>query len=127
MNNKPLMVLAGAWALCLPPLVVAQTGNFDPSQARQPAAPLRYESAFANYKPWQETKPGDWRAINDALLKDAAQAGVQAGPAAAMPVAKPSANPAPSTPGAKPAAKPASAASAGAAGSSRSHGHGGHR
>jgi hypothetical protein len=37
--------------------------------APQPAAsaPLPYRSAFADYKPWQDTKAGDWRALNDAV------------------------------------------------------------
>jgi hypothetical protein len=26
-----------------------------------------YRSAFADYKPWQDVRPGDWRALNDAL------------------------------------------------------------
>jgi hypothetical protein len=37
--------------------------------APQPPAsgPLQYRSAFADYKPWQDTRPGDWRALNDAV------------------------------------------------------------
>jgi hypothetical protein len=28
---------------------------------------LKYRSAFADYKPWQDIKPGDWRALIDGL------------------------------------------------------------
>ena len=68
--NNPLSWLAGAIALGLPLLVAAQARGSDPTQAKQTTPPLRYDSAFADYKPWQDTKPSDWRGVNDALLKD---------------------------------------------------------
>jgi len=33
--------------------------------SKAPAPELRYTSAFADYKPWQDSPPGDWRRIND--------------------------------------------------------------
>ena len=54
--------LAPALALSLPLLVRAQDEPTDPKSSAQP---LRYASAFSDYKPWQETKRGDWRQLND--------------------------------------------------------------
>lgn len=65
--NKLFIWLAPAAALCLPLLALAQSTRPDPSDPKTPAPPLRYQSAFADYKPWQDAKPGDWRALNDAL------------------------------------------------------------
>jgi hypothetical protein len=31
------------------------------------AAPLRYESAFAGYRPMDDAGPGDWKGLNDRL------------------------------------------------------------
>ena len=84
-------------ALCLPPLVVAQAGRPDPADAKAPAPAIRYESAFADYKPWQETRPGDWRAVNDNVRPAGTRSGSHAGhpvspvsaAAASAPLAKP--------------------------------------
>lgn len=81
--------LAPAAALCLPLLAMAQAGRSDPADAKTPAPALRYQSAFADYKPWQDAKPGDWRALNEAL-RDPGAAGGHAGhatPSAPVPAA----------------------------------------
>ena len=65
--NSFLSRLAPALALCLPLLAVAQQRAEAPD-AKSPATPLRYQSAFANYKPWQDIKPGHWRQLNDNLV-----------------------------------------------------------
>ena len=64
--NSFLSRLAPALALCLPLLAVAQQRAEAPD-AKSPATPLRYQSAFANYKPWQDIK-GHWRQLNDNLV-----------------------------------------------------------
>jgi hypothetical protein len=84
--------LASAMALCAPLAALAQ-----------PAPPLTYRSAFADYKPWQDAKPGDWKALNDAV-------GKSGGHSMSMPM------------GAGTASPPASAASKPAM-----PGHGGHQ
>lgn len=66
MNNL-FTRLAPAVALCLPLLALAQARRPDPSDAKAAAPALRYQSAFADYKPWQDAKPGNWRALNDVL------------------------------------------------------------
>ena len=63
--NTLFQRLAPAMVLGLPLLALAQTGRVDPAEAKASAPPLRYQSAFADYKPWQDAKPGDWRAVND--------------------------------------------------------------
>ena len=91
--------LAAFAALCLPLLALAQAARPDPADAKAPAPALRYTSAFADYKPWQETKPGDWRAVNDNVRQATAKSGGHVGhqmspasPAAASaPLAKPAA------------------------------------
>lgn len=64
--NHFLDRLVPAAALCLPLLAHAQP-RVEPADAQAPAPPLRYQSAFAGYKPWQEVKPGNWRQLNDDL------------------------------------------------------------
>ena len=67
-NDEQLLSrLAAVAALCPPLLALAQAARPDPVDARAPAPALRYPSAFADYKPWQEIKPGDWRAVNDTV------------------------------------------------------------
>jgi hypothetical protein len=89
MNNF-FFRLAPVVALCLPPLALAQAGRPDPADTKAPAPALHYQSAFSDYKPWQDIKPGDWRVVND-NVRDAAAKG--AGPA--MPPTSPAAASAP--------------------------------
>lgn len=79
--------LAPAVALSLPWLALAQQGA--PAPTRAPAATLRYQSAFADYKPWQDIKPGDWRQLNDGLTSGTASTGRHAGHADAKPATPP--------------------------------------
>ena len=73
--------LAAASALCLPLLAAAQTAG-----AADGARPLPYRSAFADYRPWQDAAPRDWRALNDALWsKDTKSEGARAATAPAAP------------------------------------------
>lgn len=69
--------LAPVLALSLPSLVVAQQA--DATDAKAPSTHLRYQSAFADYKPWQEIKPGNWRQLNDQVAPAAGAAGGHAG------------------------------------------------
>lgn len=60
---------------------VAQPVPADAASARKPAPALRYDSAFTDYKPWQDTRPADWRQVN-AAVRDAASAAPAAASAA---------------------------------------------
>jgi len=64
--NTYLHRVASAISLGLPLLALAQQPS-DPTDAKASASSLRYQSAFADYKPWRELKTGDWRRINDAV------------------------------------------------------------
>lgn len=69
MNNL-IRRAAPVMVLCLAALGGARAqGGMAPQAAA--SAPLQYRSAFADYKPWQDTRPGDWRALNDAVKGDA--------------------------------------------------------
>jgi hypothetical protein len=59
--------VASALALGFPLVVVAQQTPVDPADAKAPAPGLFYQSAFADYKPYQDIKPGDWKALVNAL------------------------------------------------------------
>ena len=68
MNNL-IQRVAPALALCLAVLGPAHAqGRAAPSPTA--SSPLQYRSAFADYKPWQDIGPGDWRALNDAVKGD---------------------------------------------------------
>jgi hypothetical protein len=100
MNNL-VFRLAPAVALCLPLLALAQAGRPDLADPKTPAPALRYQSAFADYKPWQDAKPGDWRAVNDTVRDAAAKGGAHAGHS--MPAAAPASAPAPASKASSPA------------------------
>lgn len=88
--------LAPAVALSLPLLAAAQQST--PPSLKESAPPLPYQSAFANYKPWQEIKPGNWRQLNDTLTAGGGTTGGHAGHGATPTAAQPSAaKPAPAT------------------------------
>lgn len=53
--------------LCLPLVALAQPASVDSVQPSPSTAQLKYTSAFADYKPWQDIKLGDWRALNDGV------------------------------------------------------------
>jgi hypothetical protein len=57
---------APAVASCLAPFASALAGSAEPTPVAA-SAPPAYRSVFADYKPWQDLKPGNWRALNDAL------------------------------------------------------------
>lgn len=69
---------AAALALGLPLLAAAQ-GRADPAPpkapARAPAPAPAYASAFADYKPYQDIAPGDWRRLNDTVGRAALKPG----------------------------------------------------
>jgi hypothetical protein len=60
------MSLAAGVALsaCLPLLAAAQVA---PKAAPKAAPQLAYRSAFADYKPYKDEPPADWRKVNDAV------------------------------------------------------------
>ena len=68
-------ILLGALSLTIPLSAAAQPTRCDPAATSQPelapvaTSDLNYRSAFADYKPYQDIKPGDWRAANDAVGK----------------------------------------------------------
>ena len=98
--------LAPAVALGLPLLALAQAGRPDPADPKASAPALRYQSAFADYKPWRDTKPGDWRAVNDnvrqATAKSGGHVGHQMSPASPAAASAPLAKPAAPAPGGHP-------------------------
>ena len=99
--NNILQRLAPLVALSLPLLALAQASRLDPADPKTPAPALRYPSAFTDYKPWQDSKPGDWRAVNDTIRDAAAKGGVHAGHA--LPAAVPASAPVPATKASAPA------------------------
>lgn len=101
--NKLAHGLAPALVLCLPLGVLAQSASSQAEDSSAAAPALRYSSAFSDYKPWQDIKPGNWRQLNDALVATpAGQAGAHAGHA--VPAASGGTPPAPAraTPSAAP-------------------------
>ena len=96
--------LAPAGALSIALLSTALAA--DPTDAKAPAQPLRYQSAFGDYKPWRDIKPGSWRELNESVAPAPGKTGGHAG----------------HTPAAQPAAPKASAPAAPAHHGHRMHG-----
>lgn len=63
-------ILSLHWApavmLSVPLFALAQQ-RAEPPGPKASAPALRYQSAFADYRPWQDIPPGDWRQLNAAL------------------------------------------------------------
>jgi hypothetical protein len=57
--NQLLSALAGAVVLGIPLLAPGQATSAPDAAATSP-----YRSAFTGYKPWRDTPPGDWKALN---------------------------------------------------------------
>lgn len=89
-------------ALGLPLVALAQPGRPDPAEPKTAASPLRYQSAFSDYKPWQDIGPGDWLALNESLRAQGAGGSGHAGHAMPMPAAATPPAPAASKPVAPP-------------------------
>jgi hypothetical protein len=117
--NKFTARRAPVMALGLLLIAPAQAGQADPPDPGASAA-LRYESAFVDYKPWQDLKPGRWRELNDALAPDARRS---AGPATMSPPATPT-TPASATGTATATATATTTATAASSPANGAHGHG---
>jgi hypothetical protein len=77
--HKHFLRRVPAVAFCLPLAALAQGGRADPADASASAPALRYQSAFSDYKPWQDLKPADWRSVNEKVRDAAASGGGHAG------------------------------------------------
>lgn len=86
--NIPFLRWAPAVALSVPLLALAQQ-RADAPGPKASAPAMRYQSAFADYHPWQDIQPGDWRQLNDALVQAPGGAGGHAGHAIGMSPAAP--------------------------------------
>jgi hypothetical protein len=73
-NNQ--LAWAVALAACVPVLASAQDTKTRSSKA---SPPLTYQSAFADYKPYQDALPGNWRALNELVSGGAGGAAGHAG------------------------------------------------
>jgi len=71
-------VLSGL-ALCVPLAALAQASAPAAAPSTASAPGLRYQSVFADYKPWQDIKPGDWRQLNDNVAPKDGKSGGHAG------------------------------------------------
>ncbi len=86
MQKSTLLWVAGISA-CAPMLALAQ-----PGEPTRPTAQLKYISAFADYKPFQDLEPGNWRALNDTVGAAAAKPGAPSNqPSQTSPAATPKA------------------------------------
>lgn len=70
--NRLCLRAAPVLVLCLPLGAFALAEGARPDDPAAAAPALRHASAFADYKPWQEIRPGNWRQLNDQLVAPAA-------------------------------------------------------
>ena len=77
------ILVAAAVAAGVSGLASAQAALAAPTQSPSQNAALSYRSAFADYKPWQDVTPGDWRAVNDTVRDAAARPPTPGDPGAA--------------------------------------------
>jgi len=60
--NHTLRWAVPLWPLSLVPLLAANAASPEPGTSASAVAP--YRSALADYKPWSDIAPGDWRRLN---------------------------------------------------------------
>ena len=75
---KTLQTMACAIAFAMPQLVAAQAAS-EKAAASTAASRLPYESAFADYKPYEDVPVADWREVNETVKKAAEKGGGHAG------------------------------------------------
>lgn len=61
MQNN-LMAWGLTMAACMPLPTTSKAADTEPPRA---TAQLSYQSAFADYKPYKDAQPANWRALND--------------------------------------------------------------
>ena len=76
--NKTLTGFAIALSMSVPALVAAQASSGDLAFGKA-TPPLRYQSAFDDYKPYRDVSLGNWRAVNDTVASASGGARGQAG------------------------------------------------
>jgi hypothetical protein len=74
--KKNLPAWGVAMASCLPLLAAAQAAK---TEAPKAAPQLTYRSAFADYKPYQDTPLANWREVNDTVAQATVGASGHAG------------------------------------------------
>lgn len=70
MKRLRSVVTLGAVAAAL--AAGAQPSTNAPTPPVTGSAPLRYPSAFANYRPYQDVEVGNWKALNEQVRASAA-------------------------------------------------------
>jgi hypothetical protein len=73
-----LQTMACAIAFAMPQLVAAQVAPETPAAATA-GSQLPFQSAFADYKPYEEVPVADWREVNETVKKAAGKGGGHAG------------------------------------------------
>ena len=68
-----------ALALFAPGALTAVAAQPHPADAAAGAPAVRYDSAFAGYRPFHEEKPGDWRALNEDVGRAGGHVGIMRG------------------------------------------------
>ena len=106
---KTLQTMACAIAFAMPQLVAAQAAPETPA-AETAGSQLPFQSAFADYKPYEDVPVADWREVNETVKKAAEKGGGHAGHGSQEP----------------PAAKGTAPATVSAPPPSRSEDHSGH-
>jgi hypothetical protein len=77
---KTLQTMACAIAFAMPQLVAAQAAPETPAASTAASQlPPPFQSAFADYKPYEDVPVADWREVNDTVKKAAEKGGGHAG------------------------------------------------
>jgi hypothetical protein len=74
---KPLQTMACAIAFAVPHLAAAQMNSAEGRSAATTAATPTYQSAFENYRTYQDVPLADWRQVNDTVRAAATKGGGQ--------------------------------------------------
>ena len=76
---KTLQTMACAIAFAVPHVVAAQANPPENPSAATTASQLTYESAFQDYRPYEDVPVADWRQVNDTVRHAATKGGGHGG------------------------------------------------
>lgn len=83
---KTLQTMAWTIAFAMPQFAFAQAAADSPTDTTA-ASQLNVQSAFADYKPYQDVSVADWRQVNETVRDAATKGGGHAGHGSANPAA----------------------------------------
>jgi len=76
MQNRLAVLSCACAVLWLQPAAAQSHAGADPADPRAAVPPPQHASAFTGYRPFSETRPADWRTLNDEVARAGGHVGI---------------------------------------------------